>query len=43
MDAKPLRIRFDKIDGYIKVYYRIKYIIIFNYSLHNKIIYLIND
>ena len=47
MGAKPLGIRFDKIDGFIKVYDGIKYLVIFDYWQHDKIysriIYLISE
>ena len=32
MGAKLLRIRFDKIDGFIKVHDKIRYLILFGYS-----------
>ena len=31
MGAKQLRIRFDKIDGYVKIYGGIRYLAIFDY------------
>ena len=44
MGAKPLGIRFDKIDGFIKVYDGIRYLVIFDYwqhdKIYNRIIYL---
>ena len=30
MGSKPLRIRFDKIDGFIKIYDGTKYLVLFN-------------
>ena len=30
--AKPLPIRFDKTDGFIKIHYRIRYLVLFDYS-----------
>ena len=35
--GKPLHIRFDKIDGFIKVYDRIRYLVIFDYQLYDEI------
>ena len=35
--AKPLRIRFDKIDIFIKIYDKIRYLVLFDYSYCNKI------
>ena len=32
MDARPLRIRFDKIDGFIKILNKIRYLVLFVYS-----------
>ena len=37
MGAKPLRISFDKIDGFIKIRDKIRYLVLFNYSYCNKI------
>ena len=31
MGAKPLHIRFDKIDGFIKIHDRIRYLVLFDY------------
>ena len=44
---KPLKIRYDKIDGFIKVHYKIRYLVLFDYSYYydkicNKIRYLIS-
>ena len=45
--AKPLRIRFDKIDGFIRVYNRTRYVVLFapeKYdAIFNRIRYLINQ
>ena len=45
MDAKPLCIRFDKIDGFIRVYDRTRYLVLFGSekydSIYNRIRYLI--
>ena len=45
IDAKPLRIRFDKIDGFIRVYDRTRYLVLFgsekNDFFYNRIRYLI--
>ena len=35
MGAKPLRIRFDKIDGFIKICNGIRYLEIFGYWLYD--------
>ena len=40
--AKPLRIRFDEIDGLIKIYDRIRYLLLFDYEWFDKIKYLIS-
>ena len=37
MGAKPLRIRFDKIDGFIKIYDGVRYLVLFASERHNKI------
>ena len=37
MGAKPLRIRFDKIDGFIKVYDGIRYLVLRDYEIYNAI------
>ena len=37
MGAKPLRIRFDKIDGFIKINDKIKHLVLFDYSYCDKI------
>ena len=34
---KPLRISFDKIDGFIKIHDKIRYLVLFDYSYCNKI------
>ena len=45
--AKTLRIRFDKIDGFIKIHNKIKYLVLFDYSYCDKtcdkIKYLISE
>ena len=45
--AKPLGIRFDKIDGFIKIHGRITYLVLFDYSycdeICDKIKYLIRE
>ena len=45
--AKPLRMRFDKIDGFIKIHDKIRYLVIFDYSycdtIFNQIKYLISE
>ena len=44
MNAKPLCIRFDKIDGFIRVYDRTRYLVLFGSekydSMYNRIRYL---
>ena len=35
--AKPLRIRFDKIAGFIKIHDKIRYLVLFDYSYRDKI------
>ena len=35
--AKPLRIRFDKIDGFIKTHDKIRYLVLFDYFYCDKI------
>ena len=37
MDAKPLHIRFDKIDGFIKIHNKIRCLVLFYYSYCDKI------
>ena len=37
MCAKPLRIRFDEIDGFIKIYDGIRYLVLFASVLYNEI------
>ena len=37
MGGKPLRIRFDKLDGFIKVYDAIRYLVIFDYWWYDEI------
>ena len=37
MSAKPLCIRFDKIDGFIKIFDGIRYLVLFDYELFDKI------
>ena len=37
MDAKPLRIRFDKVDGIIKIYNGIRYLELFGPRIYNAI------
>ena len=47
MGAKPLHIRIDKIDGFIKIHNEIRYLVLFDYSYCNKnsdkIKYLISE
>ena len=47
MGEKPLRIRFDKIDGFIKVYHGNRYLVIFDYwfydKIYNRFRYLISE
>ena len=40
--AKPLRFMFDKIDGFIKVHNRIRYVVLFNYGWCDEICNNIN-
>ena len=46
IDSKPLRIRFDKIDGFIRVYDGTKYLVLFGskkyYFIYNRIRYLVS-
>ena len=46
MGAKPLRIRFDKIDGFTRIHDKIKHLVLFDYSycdkIRNKFRYLIS-
>ena len=42
MGVKPLRIRFDKIDGYIKIHDKIRYLVLFDYSYCDEICDKIN-
>ena len=45
IDSKPLRIRFDEIDGFIRVYDGTRYLVFFGsekYSIYNRIRYLIS-
>ena len=37
MDSKPLCIRFDKIDGFIKIYNGTRYLVLFGYWWYDKI------
>ena len=37
MGAKPLRIRFDEIDGFIKIYDGVRYLVLFASERYNKI------
>ena len=37
MDAEQLRIRFDEIDGFIKIYDGVRYLVLFTSERHNKI------
>ena len=45
--AKPLRIRFDKIDGFIQIHDKVRYLVLFDYSycdeICDKIKYLISE
>ena len=47
MGSKPLHIRFDEIDGSIKIYDRIRYLVLFGSGLYdaiyNRIRYLISE
>ena len=47
MGAKPLRIRFDKIDGFIKIYDGTRYLVLFGperyNAIYDKIRYLISE
>ena len=47
MGAKPLRIGFDKRDGFIKIYHGITYLVIYDYkrynAIHDRIRYLISE
>ena len=47
MGAKPLRIRFDKIDGFIKIYDRARYLALFGPgiygTIYDRIRYLISE
>ena len=46
IDSKPLRIRFDKIDGFVRAYDGIRYLVLFRSekydSIYGRIRYLIN-
>ena len=37
MGAKPLRIRFNKIDGFVKIYDGIRYLVLYDYKRYNTI------
>ena len=39
--AKPLRITFDKTDGFIKIHDKIRYLVLFDYSYSDKVCYKI--
>ena len=47
IDVKPLRIRFDKIDGFIRIYDGNRYLVLFGLqkydAIYNRIRYLINQ
>ena len=47
MDAKPVQIRFDKLDGFIKIYDGTRYLVLFGPerydAVYNRIRYLINE
>ena len=47
MDSVPLHIRFDETDGFIKIYDGIRYLVLFNHRLYDKIFdrikYLISE
>ena len=45
MGAKPLRIKFNKVDGFIKVYDRIIYLVLFDYGWFggDRIKYFMNE
>ena len=36
-DSIPLRIRYNEIDGFMKIYYGIRYLVIFDHNQHEKI------
>ena len=37
MSSTPLRVRFDKIDGYIKIHDRIRYLVLFGHGWYDEI------
>ena len=41
MDTKPLRIWFNKIDRFIKIYDGIRYLVMYDYNRYNAIYYMI--
>ena len=41
MDTKPLRIWFNKIDRFIKIYDGIRYLVMYDYNRDNAIYYMI--
>ena len=47
MDSKPLRIRFNETDGFIKVYDGIRYLVLFGHlwydEIYDRITYLISE
>ena len=47
IDAKPLRIRFDKVDGFVRVYNRTRYLVLFGPEKYdascNRIRYLVSQ
>ena len=47
MGAKPSRIRFDKIDGFIKIYDGIRYLVLFDFvwydEIYNRIKYFLGE
>ena len=44
MGEKPLRIWFNKIDGFVKIYNRIRYLVSLGHNkIYDKIRYLINE
>ena len=44
-DAKPLRIRYDKIDGFIKIHNKIRYLVLFDWcdKVYDRIKHLISE
>ena len=44
-DAKPLRIRYDKIDGFIKIHNKIRYLVLFDWcdKVYDRVKHLISE